>query len=362
MAEDSIKKTGFQTEISALKKWTGYFLRYILPLAFTVLLLIYLFHKVNFSQMVTLIEQGVNYWWILLAVVISVFSHIFRALRWQIQLNALGIYPSLMSLCCSIFGCYSLNLVVPRLGELWRCTYISGRTKKSFSSTFGSMLGDRISDTIMVSCLLLLCLIVAAPALHVFLEKYPLGRDFIGLISQFWFWCAIAGGIVLLTVLFLKLRHLAFFQKVTSILKEMWQGLVIIIRMKGRLKFILLTFCIWGCYYFQLYIAFYAFDFTRALCNEPGYVIGLVPCLVAFVLSSISMAIPSNGGLGPWNIAIMFALAIYGIPDAEGSAFSMVVWGSETIMLILLGIFTMIYITLSRRKQTEGKGKEFSQA
>ena len=79
---------------------------------------------------------------------------------------------------------------------------------------------------------------------------------------------------------------------------------------------------------------------------------GFIPCLVAFVLSSISMAIPSNGGLGPWNIAIMFALSIYGVTDAEGTAFSMLQWSGQTVMLIILGIFTMIYISLSKKQKS----------
>lgn len=64
------------------------------------------------------------------------------------------------------------------------------------------------------------------------------------------------------------------------------------------------------------------------------------------------MAIPSNGGLGPWNLAVMFGLAIYGISDAEGTAFSMLQWSGQTVMLIILGIYTMVYISL-RKKETK---------
>ena len=64
------------------------------------------------------------------------------------------------------------------------------------------------------------------------------------------------------------------------------------------------------------------------------------------------MAIPSNGGLGPWNLAIMFGLAVYGVSDAEGTAFSMLQWSGQTVMLIILGIYTMAYISMNRK----GKG------
>ena len=62
------------------------------------------------------------------------------------------------------------------------------------------------------------------------------------------------------------------------------------------------------------------------------------------------MGVPSNGGLGPWNIAVMFALSLYGIGQTEGTAYSLVVWGFQTIMIVALGIFSFIYISVVFRK------------
>lgn len=339
--------------IPVWKKWLGFVMRYVLPIAFTVLLLVYLFHIVDFDRMLDLLKHGVDYWWILLGMGISIISHAFRAARWQLQLNALDIRPPFMALCCSIFGCYALNLVFPRLGEVWRCTYIATFKKNSFSEVLGSMLGDRATDVPLVFLLFVFTMIVSASAIRSFLDKFNIGHDFIHLISEFWFWAAIAGGILLLVFVFWLLRRHPFMIKLRGILTDIWRGIIVIGKMPGKWKFILYTFCLWGCYFVQLYVAFYAFPFTRELCREPGMVAGLVPCLVAFVLSSISMLIPSNGGLGPWNIAIMFALSIYGVSDAEGTAFSMVQWTGNTIMLILLGIFTMVYISLNKTNRVK---------
>ncbi|MCH5240077.1 MAG: flippase-like domain-containing protein [Muribaculaceae bacterium] len=341
--EETFEET-IPTKEPVWKKILSFFLQYILPVVFTVLLLVFLFHKVDFREMWSYIQHGVDYWWILLAMGISIFSHVFRAARWQLQLNALNIRPPFMALCCSIFGCYALNLVLPRLGELWRCTYISGYKKNSFPKVLGSMLADRAADTTTVVLLFVFSLIVATPAILSFLDKYPIGKDFIHLISQFWFWAAIVGTILLVALAVYLLRNHPFFLKTKGLASNVWHGIIVIATMRGKWKFLLFTFGIWGCYFIQLYVAFYAFSFTRALCHEDGLVAGLIPCLVAFVLSSISMAIPSNGGLGPWNIAIMFSLAVYGVEEPEGTAFSIVQWSGQTIMLILLGIFTMVYI------------------
>lgn len=333
-----------------MKKYIGYAVRYGLPVVLTVLLVVYMFRKVNFSEMWALIRHGVDYWWILLAMGISIFSHIFRAARWRLQLKALGIEPPFMALCCSIFGCYALNLVFPRLGEVWRCTYIASSQKTSFTSVLGSMIGDRLADLLMVLALLLLCLVVAAPALEAFLTKYPVGRDLVHLLYQWWFWVAAIGGLALCAALFYLLRDTRIIRKIKGMAFNMWKGFSVVVTMQGRWQFVGYTILIWGCYYFQLYVAFYAFDFTRELCYASGNFGGLIPCLVAFVLSSISMAIPSNGGLGPWNLAIMFGLSIYGVSDAQGTAFSMLQWSGQTVMLIILGIYTMGYMAISSRK------------
>lgn len=335
-----------------VKKIMSYVVRWLLPLALTILLVSYMFKKVNFSDMWEIVTHGVDYWWILAAMVISVFSHIFRALRWQIQLRSLGIRPPLMALICSIFGTYALNLVFPRLGEIWRCSYIAGREHKPFTTVVGSMVADRLSDTLIVLLLTLLTFLVATPAIEAFLVKYPIGAGLVDTFKNPWTWTVVFGGVALVWAIFTLGRNLGPMAKTRQWIGEMWKGFASIATMDGKWKFIGYTLCIWGCYYVQLYVAFFAFPFTRELCSEPGLAFGLTPCLVAFVLSSIGMAVPSNGGLGPWNIAVMFGLAVYGISDAQGTAFSMLQWSGQTVMLILLGIYTMAYISVSGRKKS----------
>lgn len=327
------------------KSWFKRFLQWVVPLAMTVALLWYLFSKVDFREMWGIISHGVDYGWILFAMGLSIISHIIRAARWRLQLDSLDVRPPFMALCCSIFGCYALNLIFPRLGELWRCTYVARIGKAKFTTVFGSMVADRLADTLAVALLTLLTFIVANSAINSFLERYPVGRDLTSLLSSPKLWI----GVILIGFSIFQLfrigKNWRIVIKIKEIAAQLWNGFVVVMRMKGRGRFLLLTLMLWGCYFLQLYVAFYAFDFTRALCAEPGLAFGLTPCLVAFVLSSIGMAVPSNGGLGPWNIAVMFGLAIYGVSDAEGTAFSMLQWSGQTVMLILLGIFTMIYIS-----------------
>ncbi len=332
-------------------------LQYIIPVLLSVVLIWYLFRKVDFRQTMDIISHGVDYWWILAAMGISIFSHIFRAMRWRLQLDALNVNTTLMELTCGVFGCYALNLLLPRVGELWRCTFVAGRSKAHFTTVMGSLVADRMADSIMVLFLILLTFVLAAPALASFMAKYPIGEGILRLLYSPTIW--IVGIIALLIIWWLlhRFRSSTFIIRLKKWTSEIWHGFAVTVTMPGKWKFIFLTFVIWGCYFIQLYVAFYAFSFTKALCYEHGLAYGLLPCLVAFVFSSIGMAIPSNGGLGPWNIAIMFGLAIYGVEDVEGAAFSILQWSGQTVMLIILGIFTAIWIgatSSSRRQHNKG--------
>ncbi len=330
-------------------------LQYILPVLLSALLIWYLFRKVDFRQTMEILSHGVDYWWILAAMGISVFSHIFRAMRWRIQLNALNVKTSLMELTCGVFGCYALNLLLPRVGELWRCTFVARRSRTQFTTVMGSMVADRMADSVMVIMLILLTFVLAAPALASFMAKYPVGENILHMLYSPAIWIAGASAIGIGWWLLHRFRDTAFVGKLRKWSKEIWKGFAVTATMPGKWRFLLLTVAIWGCYFVQLYVAFYAFSFTKALCHQPGLGFGLLPCLVAFVFSSIGMAVPSNGGLGPWNIAIMFGLAIYGVADVEGAAFSILQWSGQTVMLILLGIFTAIWIGATSSKSSQQK-------
>ena len=330
-----------------VKKILSATLQWLLPLALTVALVWWMFSKVDFADMMAIIAKGCDWWWILLAMLLSVLSHILRAARWQMQLRPVAIDPPFMALCCSIFGCYALNLLLPRLGEVWRCTYVAQRTRRPFTTVFGTMVAERLCDTVTVLLMTVLCFVLARQALLSFMDEYSIGRGIVALLQNPLFWASLAAVGLIGWALLRMLGNTRPVRKMKEWGLQVWQGFAAVGRMPGRGKFLLLTLAIWGCYFIQLYVAFFAFDFTARLCSEASWGYGLLPCLVAFVFGAIGMAIPSNGGLGPWNIAVMFGLAVYGVGEAEGAAFTMVQWSGQTVMLIILGIYTMAWSTKS---------------
>lgn len=325
-------------------------LKYLIPILVSGGLIIWLFHKVNIHQVESIIRQGVDWRYIAAMMAITVLSHIIRGIRWGIQLRAAGI-PRIPATAesVSIFGAYALNLVFPFLGEAWRCVYITRREGCKLSTVVGTDLGDRASDGIMILLIMILTVIVAHPAIDRFLDRYPLGEAIDRYTTDGVLWVVIAVVLALLIAGDYFFRDTKFVKGVNASIMRMWQGFSVLFHMKGTGLYLILTLGIWVCYFFETYVCFFAFPFTRELVTNSPYTLGLVLGLVVFVFGSCSMAVPSNGGLGPWNIAVMFALSLFGISNSDGAAYSIVCWSFQAIILVASGIFGAFYIMMNHK-------------
>ncbi len=336
------------------KNIIGSLLKYVVPLVISVGLCYLLFTGVDFKEMTDIIRNQCDFRWIGLAMGLSIFSHVFRAMRWRIQLAALGIRPPVFALVLSIFGTYAVNLVFPRLGELWRTSYIAQRQRAPFTSVFGSMVADRVADTGTVLLLTLFTFVMAQKAILGFLAENGESYAAIGrILASPWLWTAAVAFAAAVWVLMTRRNASGWLARVQSAVRGLWQGFAVVFRMPGRGKWLLWTVALWGSYFLTTYIAFFAFPFTRDILAEHG----VLAALVTFVLSSISMGVPSNGGIGPWQWAVIFALSIYGLDRASAGAYANLVMGCQTLLLIALGIFTFVCIAVEKRRHA-GAAKE----
>ncbi len=333
-------------------------LKVLVPLATTVVLLAWLFHKVNYHQVLDIIHRGVDYRFIIAMMVVTCLSHIIRGIRWGIQLRAAGVpRMPVVAESVSIFGAYALNLVFPFLGEAWRCVYISRRENVKLSTVVGTDIGDRASDGIMIGLIVVLAVFVARPAMERFASEYRIGSILEDALSGVWLWVGLAALICVLLLLDYIFRRTAVVQGINTSCARIWNGFAVLFHLHGIGAYLWLTLGIWVCYFLETYLCFFAFPFTRELISQPGMCWGLVPGLVVFVFGSCSMIVPSNGGLGPWNIAVAFAMTLYGLSEAEGAAYSLICWSFQSLMLVICGIFSAIYITSYRKKRKRAEAK-----
>lgn len=335
-----------------LKKTLGDIFRYGFPLAVSVALILWLFHKVNFKQVMEIAHRGCDYLFIGIMMIVTTLSLMIRGVRWGLQLQAAGVKK--MTMVCewmTLFGAYALNLVFPQMGEAWRCVFVSKRQEAPLSTVVGTDIGDRFIDWVIIMILFIVALIVAHPFIMEFMDHYEIGKEVKKVLENATLWISLGGSIAFCIAVLYFFRSKKWVRSIVLNIKRMWQGFTIIFRMKLWWLYLLLSILTWVFYFIEIYICFFAFDYTKELVYKHELAYGLIPGLVAFVFGSLSMGIPSNGGLGPWNLAIMFALSLFAISNTDGTAFSIVVWSFQSLTYVGLGIIALIYIMVTGRKK-----------
>lgn len=334
-----------------MKKIVVDILKFLVPLLLSASLVGWLLRTVNLRAVEKIIQTEVNYWILLPVMIIVTLSHVIRGFRWKIQLSAAGVtgIPN-MTLITSIFGAYAMNIIVPFVGEGWRVLYIARRGRVPISTVLGTDIGDRISDAAVVLTLTLLSIFVGHRYIISFIYHYAVTQQISAILSLWQIWVVIGALLLIIIAILIFDKRSSMISRIREWLLNVWRGFAVLFTMKGRGLYLILTIGIWTCFYLETYLSFYAFPFTRSLISEPGLAFGLLPGLIAFVFSSLSMLIPSNGGLGPWNIATMFGLSLFGVSTADGTAFSLIVWSTVTLTLVILGIYTIIYASRTRTR------------
>ncbi len=331
--------------------WWGKLFKYGIPPLITIGLCYVLFRDQNLSEMVGYVKDNCDFRWILASMGLTLLSFVVRAARWRIQLRASGIVAPLHIVSYSIVGTYALNLIFPRAGEVWRSGYIANRQSASFATVLGSMVAERLADAATVLLMLVATFFFAGEAVEGFIDKYPAAYNAISaVLSSPWFYVGVlvAGAV---TVWFL--RHSFAFKPIERLRKMMLQllsGLVAIFHMRGVGRWLLLTIALWGIYFASLVCCFMAFGFTHDLLLSHG----IITVIVCYVLSSVSMGVPANGGIGPYQATLVFALGFFIVDLNQGEAlgFANTVLGAQILTIIVSGLVTSLLIALDNRRQS----------
>ena len=316
--------------------------KFILPLFFGIGIIWFMIDKIDLNAVMEVLRRGISWSWVLVSLVFALLSHVIRAVRWRMQIRTLGVNPSLHDMCVSVFGNYGLNLVFPRLGEIWRCNYIAHGYGISFSTAVGTMISERIAD--MVIALLMMVLAFALEHdvfLGFFASHGNAGSNIVSLISSPWLW---TGLVAVILVFFLSRRFFRqnrLYQYLSRLVHNLWEGVLSIKTLNHPWLFVLWSILLWGAYYMNTYTQLLFFDFTAHLSFAAG--------LVIFVMGSLSLLVPVQGGLGAWHAVVIFTLTCYGIPEPEAFSFALVSWAVEQGFVLLLGLYAMIVVALNKK-------------
>ena len=307
-------------------------LQVVFPLLLGAFILIYVYRDFHFERVGEVLTDGMDYRWILLSLVFGVFANLFRAWRWKLALAPLDEYPKTANCVYAIFISYASNLVIPRVGEVTRCGVLSKYDGVSFSKSLGTVVSERMIDTLCVGLITGLVLLSQMPVfVNFFAETGTNVGRYVEVLTSAHFYLIVICTLAVLALGFFLIRNIALFARIKGILKNVWQGIVALKDVRPIPLYIMYTVGIWVCYFLEFYLAFFAFDFSAHL--------GLSAGLVMFVVGTLAVIVPTPNGAGPWHFAVMTMMMLYGVGKEDAGIFALLVHGIQTFLLILLGIY-----------------------
>lgn len=291
-----------------------------------------------------------NYFWIFLSLVFGFLSHLSRAIRWRYMLEPIGHKTKLINRYNALMIGYIMNLLIPRAGEASRAGVLYQTEKVPFTQSFGTIIAERVFDLVMLGIVVLLALFFSYDDLMLLIEQNSFlnktndanSGNSIGYILG-----GIAVLFILVGVLVWKFVP-AIKDKVLGLIKDVIAGVFSIFKSEHPWRFIGHTLFIW-----TVYVGFFGLCF---LSLESTQAVPIGGILIGFIAGTLGIMF-TNGGMGAYPMLVGIVIAFYigdtiGQDEAKGvgNALGMMIWASQTIMLILFGLISLFLVQRGKKE------------
>ena len=336
------------------KKTVSTILQLIIFLGLGIGLILWRYNAMNETEKTAMFDAftHVRWWFGLPIFIIGFLSHFFRALRWKLLLQPLQIFPSTANITFSVLIGYLANTLVPRLGEVAKCTVLAKYEKVPADKLVGTIIAERAFDLV---CLVIILFITLGLQYDII---YPFARDlYLKLFTDssgnfIWLRIIIASGVILLGILAIVLLYRKIKNsKIGHIIKGIGEGLKAIGQVKNKGLFLLHTVLIWSMYTLAVVVGFYALPETEHITPLAG--------LAVITFGSVGM-IATPGGIGAYPVIVAQVLLLYGLSEGIGLAYGWVSWAAQTAIVIVLGLIALILLPIYNRNRDAQAQKGFS--
>lgn len=296
----------------------------------------YSLSKVSIEEIWGYLKES-NYWWIVLGTFLGLLSHLSRAYRWRFQLEPMGYNIKFANSVMAVFATYLINYTVPRAGEVARASILTNYEDVPFEKGFGTIVAERIADLIIMLGIILITLFLQFDFIYgFFIEKFNPAKIMLVLV--------IVAVIAIVFFRFIKRSHSKIALKIRTFINGLIEGALSVFKMKKKWAFIFHTLFIWAMYVLMFYVT------SLAISDLEGISTGAI--LIGFISASFSIA-ATNGGIGSYPLTVYAAFSIFGIAQEPSIAFGWIMWASQTLMIIVFGGLSLIYLPIYNRINTQ---------
>lgn len=285
---------------------------------------------------------------ILLSIGFSILSNVSRALRWNLLLEPIGYKFNIFNAVLSIQIMYLANLLVPRAGEIVRCTLLSKYEKIPFTKLVGTVIIERVADAIALFVIAFIAITTQIPTISKFFNNNPETLEKVhGIFSLKNLYIAVGAvtlGVVLIYVFRKSLKNTKFYIKILEFIRGMLEGVKTILKLKKPWLFIGHTLFIYLMWLLMLYVFFIGYAPTKEL--------GIFAAITVFVMSGLAMIAPVQAGMGAYHFMVASTLLLYGVSMEHGKDFAFIIHTVTNLYLAVIGIICLgvIFFYNNKRK------------
>ena len=293
--------------------------------------------------------QKADPFWLFVSLVLALGAFLSRAVRWAMLMEPLGYKPRLSNTLYALLIGYFANLAIPRIGEITRCGALANSEKVPFNALIGTVIVERVIDLIMLFVSMLIVAFLEYQMLKNFIyDKIigPMSHKFIFLANPFFWIATIVGSIVILIIIMRFYKHShnenKLITRIRLLLHGVASGFKTILRMKNNGWFVFHTILIWVIYFLMTWVCFFCLEATAHLDVKAG--------MFVLVVGGLGMSAPVQGGIGAYHYIVSQGLQLFGISATDGIVYATLVHTSQTLLVVVLGLFAMTMLFLARKK------------
>lgn len=326
-------------------------IKIVVPLALAVGILWWMYRGIRWEELEDALSHKMSWTWMLLSMPFGILAQVLRAMRWRQVLAPAGERPRLSTCTHAVFLSYASSLIVPRVGEVLRCGILKKYEGTNFSCCVGTVVTERIIDTLMILVLSFLTFLTQIPVFLTFFQRTGVSiGTVLGTFSLTGYLVTAVCGILALVCILLLARRFHFFSRTKSVLSDLTNGLLSVREVEQPVLFLLYSIGIWVSYFLHFYLTFFCFDFTENL--------GLLAALVAFVVGTFAVLVPTPNGAGSWHFAVKTVLVLYGVEQTASALFVLIVHTLQTLLVALLGVWSVVALAYLFPKNLGNKRKK----
>jgi len=306
--------------------------RVAISIAISAVFLGFAVRNVDWGEALQALRQA-NYLWMLPTFPITVWTLYIRAQRWRVFLHAVRV-PAIRHLLAATNIGFMANMVLPlRMGEVIRPYLVSRREGLPISAVLASVLLERIFDMFTILRLFGVCAILVPVS------------DQIRQWGVMLFTLAIGVGALIALMRWQENLALRAVRALCTPLPERIGGAVVGF-VEGFLKALEMldsasaflrafgwTLYLWAVISLIYVVALIAFHLPVPL---------FTGALVTTTIVAIAVSVPSAPGyIGSFQLGCVLALGIFGVPQSQAIAFSIVVHLTQFVAVIGAGLYSL---------------------